>query len=358
MGTLIYETPGFKRELVYDDNILVRTLYEEREGIQNGMVFLGRVEAYHHNIKGFFIDLGDYKGIYQGKENLHIGKHYLFEVRKSQRGKHAVLSRRVSLIGKYLVYRPTDKTECSKNISKSECEYLLSLGLENVYIKRNATDVSTYKLKDEAKHLKEQYDSFLNIEKFQRRARCLYAPSKKSSLVDQSQILTFEEELFRLRQMVVFHEELQFFIEVTKIGLVIDVNSAKFKGEPSEMNDVAMEFISDLLIRMNVGGLILVDLIGKGTQRHFHDLMKKDPRITGVNISKYGILEIIRKREGVNLYDVPILEMLADLIKLKISYRDQEIQTIDVNEQFKGLEEYLPHYSINYRKMFGWFKLR
>lgn len=358
MGKITYETPRYLREIILDGACMVSARYHERDAVRMGMVYLGRVEAYHHQMKAYFVDLGSTKGIYQGTESLLIGKHYLFEVKKVQKGKHAILSRKVSLVGQYVVYRPDGPTEVSKHIGEKRRDFLFDQGLEHIYYKREAAEVSFHRVKEEAETLKALYETFLNTQHYTRKAKLLYTPKNVDHYQDQHHIMEIEEELFRLRQMVVFHEDIQFFLEMTKIGLVIDVNSARSKGDAGDINDVAIEFLSQLFITMNVGGLVLVDLIGGGEHRLFHDLMKVDSRITSVHLSKAGILEIIRKREGLNLFEIPLLEMLADLIEQSMARSEKPIKRIEVNEQFRGVEEYLPDIEINYGKIFGWFKLR
>ena len=55
----------------------------------------------------------------------------------------------------------------------------------------------------------------------------------------------------------VFDDEMTYYVEPTQVGLVIDVNQAETNDQCLGSPTTAVSFISDLLIRMNAGGLIL-----------------------------------------------------------------------------------------------------
>lgn len=360
MGTINYETDKYRRRLVFQDDRLAETLFLPRQGIEPGMVFLGRAEAFHATIKGYFIDLGErQKGVYQGKERLVIGRHYLFEVRKVQPKKHPVLSRRVGLMGKYIIYRPESDTDASDGIPGPMRSLLLDKGFKHVYYKREAADVSFYKVEDEIRDLEYQYRKAIQSEAGERFAKLIYRPTPPETNWDVSDIIEFEEELVRLRQHTIIDDDITYHVDQTRVGLIIDVDSGRSRLTPNQINDEAMNFISKLLITMNVGGLVIMDLIGKGKQEHFHDLMKLDNRITHVNISKLGLLEISRKRVGTNLYDIPLLEVMADYIEYRLGIEQESgrsIRGIEISKRYRGIEDYLPDLDVHYNEVFGYFQ--
>lgn len=360
MATINYETDKYRRRLIYEEDRLMEALYLPRQGIEPGMVFLGRVEAFHATIKGYFIDLGErQKGVYQGKERLVIGRHYLFEVRKIQPNKHPVLSRQVGLMGRYVIYRPEFETDVSDGIPEPMRTNLLNKGFKHVYYKREAAQVSFYQVEDEIRDLEYRYHKAIQSEAGERFAKLIYRPSVPETNWHPSDIIEFEEELVRLRQHTIIDDDILYHVEPTRVGLIIDVDSARSKLLPHQVNDEAMNFISHLLVTMNVGGLIIMDLIGQGQQEHFHDLMKLDSRIRHVNISKLGLLEISRKRVGTNVYDLPLLEVMADYIRFRIRLEQEDgriIRGIELSRRYRGIEDYLPDLTIHYTEVFGYFQ--
>lgn len=360
MATINYETDKYRRRLVYENERLIETAYYPRQGIEPGMVFLGRVEAYHATIRGFFVDLGErQKGVYQGKERLVIGRHYLFEVRKVQPNKYPVLSRQVGLVGQYVIYRPDRESEVSPGIGEPLRSKLLSKGFRNIYYKREAAQTSFFKVEDEIRQLEYHFRNAMQSEAGERFAKLIYRPPGPEVNWDEAEIIEFEEELVRLRQGTIIDDDITYHVDMTRVGLIIDVNSGQSNLSPNQVNDKAMEFISQLLITMNVGGLVIMDLIGRGSQEHFHDLMQLDSRIRHVNISKLGLLEISRKRVGLNVYDIPLLEVMADYINyrrgLEVS-RGRKIQGIEISRRYRGIEDYLSDLDITYNEVFGYFQ--
>lgn len=358
MGAVSYSTEHFTRRMVFEGETLLSAAYFEKETAEKGMIFLGRVEAFHAPLKGYFVDLGSgVKGLYQSSEKILIGKHYLFEIHSAGKGKPPLLSRRIGFVGKTVIFRPGEKAAVSRYLSEEMKETLLALGEENVYFRKEAEEASREEILGEIAELRRVYEEVISLERTQRRARLVYTPAAAEETRDWHTILTYEEEIIRLAQKTVFDKDITYYIEPTQVGLVIDVNAGSSGLSIEEVNDSAMHFLSELLIRMNVGGLILVDLVGKG-QQHFFDLRKRDPRITHVGISKMGILEITRKRKGTGMYDVPMLKILADYIRLHQAQREEdgvEIRGVSVSKRFKGLEEYLD-LPVEYSEVFGWFR--
>lgn len=360
MGTINYQTDKYKRRLVYEEGSLRDAVYFPREGVVPGMVYLGRIEDYHTSLKGYFVDLGLMrKGLYQGKEKLIIGKHYLFEVRKVLEGKHPILSRDVGLMGEYVIYRPEKESEVSSGIGEPLRSKFLQSGLKHVYFKRESAHVSFFKVEEEIRKLEDIYRQAMMSEQGERKTRLIYTPGSMVDDIPAEQLLEFEETLLRYRQNIIIEDDITYTIEMTKVGLVIDVNSGKSRESFEDLNDKAMRFISELLVTMNVGGIVLVDLIGSGQHHHFHDLMKLDKRITHVNISKLGILEISRRRSGLNVYDLPLIEVMADYIQVRLKEETKggrRIKGIELSKRYRGIEQYLPGLELHFAEVFGYFQ--
>ncbi len=359
MGALSYSTNHFLRRMIVEDGQVLSAAYFEKEEVEKGMIFLGRVESFHAPLKGYFVDLGNgVSGLYQSSEQVLIGKHYLFEIHTAGRGRPHLLSRRIGFVGNYVIFRPGNKSGYSKYLSEKAKKRLHALSQENVYYRKEAETANTMDILEEIRSLREVYEEVASLERTQRRAHPVYRPPYPQETDDLLFILEYEEEILRLAQKTVFDDEMTYYVEPTQVGLVIDVNSGGSKLSVPELNDKAVMFISDLLIRMNAGGLILVDLIGHGEQKNPLNLKKKDPRITHVALSEMGILEITRKRNGTNMYDVPILVLLADYIQLQIQQREKdgvETKGVSVSKRYAGIEEYLDT-PVEYSEVFGWFR--
>lgn len=360
MGTINYDLDQIRRHLIFEDGKLIKAQYFAKDETEKGMVFLGRIEDFHNPLKGYFVDLSTgRKGLYQTKEKLDIGRHYLFEVKKVQSGKQPLLSRKIGLVGKYVIYRPFQETTVSKSLSQSLKKHFLQLGHDHVYYRSECALVSSYHVEEEIEELKNAWTDMLRIQQTQRKAALLFEPKVNETNWDDASIIEFEEKILRLRHPFVLVDDMRFDIEMTRVGLVIDVNTQAYKGTHDEANRKAISFVSDLLITMNVGGIVLVDLVGNGVPETDLELLKEDKRNRIVNISPLGILEISRKRDGLNMYDISFLETLARFIHLKIEKAKRNGQNptgISVSKRYAGIEEYLD-LPVTFSEVFGYFSL-
>jgi ribonuclease E len=107
-------------------------------------------------------------------------------------------------------------------------------------------------------------------------------------------------------------------IEKTEALTAIDINSGSFSHTATSRAsllwvncEAAIEIGRQLKIR-NIGGIIVVDFIDMDYQKdqmtllnHFNNVLKKDtgnPKI--IQLSEIGLVELTRKRQGQNIYDV------------------------------------------------------
>lgn len=107
-------------------------------------------------------------------------------------------------------------------------------------------------------------------------------------------------------------------IEKTEALTAIDINSGSFSHVTTSrasllwINCEAATEIGRQLKLRNIGGIIVVDFIDMKYQRdqmtllnHFNNVLKKDaatPKI--VQLSEIGLIELTRKRQGQNIYDI------------------------------------------------------
>ncbi|WP_459128965.1 ribonuclease E/G [Guggenheimella bovis] len=360
METINYQTPSIHRHLTFDDGELIKASYFRKGGVEVGMVFLGRVEAYHSAMKGYFVELSiGRNGLYQSDEKLQIGSHYLFEVRKVQSGKQPLLSRRIGLVGKYVIYRPFQPTGASESLSEETRKHLLKQGYEHVFFRSECDQVSFFEVEREIEELSKIYEEMERIEKFDRKAKLLYEPRQNDPSWDDASIMEFEEEIVRFRQPFVIYDDVRIDIDETRVGLVLDVNSSSFEGDHNEANLIALEFVKKMLVVMNVGGIVLVDLIGSDIPKEVLEPLKADRRNRIVSLSELGILEISRKREGLSMFDLSRTEVLADYINYRIEKarkEGEEVHSVTVSKRYEGIEEFL-QVPVDYSEVFGYFAM-
>nr|YP_010835266.1 ribonuclease E [Cryptomonas gyropyrenoidosa]WFQ82941.1 ribonuclease E [Cryptomonas gyropyrenoidosa] len=106
-------------------------------------------------------------------------------------------------------------------------------------------------------------------------------------------------------------------IEKTEALTVIDINSGSFtslttlQNTSTWVNSAALYQVMHQIQLRNLGGVIILDLIDSYTQRdqifnlqYFNALMRKNKLLsTIIQMSELGLLEIIRNRQGQNIYD-------------------------------------------------------
>lgn len=107
-------------------------------------------------------------------------------------------------------------------------------------------------------------------------------------------------------------------IEKTEALTAIDVNSGSFNHLKSSratllwINCEAATEISKQLKLRNIGGIIVIDFIDMHHQKdqmkllnHFNSVLQTDKRYTKIiQLSDIGLIELTRKRQGQNIYDV------------------------------------------------------
>ncbi len=342
MKLINYQTNSLLKRLIYNKGKLISASYFEKESYEKGMVFFGRVESFHAPLKGYFINLGSGSALYQTSEKLIIGKHYLFEIFKTFKDKKPLLTRNVGFVGRYLIYRPHGNTKVSDKINSVIRDKLLALNLEGVYFKLDSQVADKIDILEEYEYLSNLYRELSNAAFTQKRARLVYAPPTNYSSSNVEEILRHEEEILGLHQKTIFKDRVTYFVEPTRVGLIIDVNRSSSLKSDSEINESAIEFILDLIMKMNVGGVILIDLIGNRERVDVRKIKESDDRITSATITDNGIIELVRRSVGKNLYDMTDVELMADYIDLKREYWNGPTpKGVIVSKRYVGIEKYL-----------------
>lgn len=318
MKVINYKTESFLKRVVYKQNQLIKAEYSLNE-FNTSFIYLGKVKEKSNH--GYIIQIDDKIGLYQ-KEDVLVGKHYLFKVDKILKDKYPILTREIILVSKYMLYGETLRN--------------------NMYLKTEAEFISDSLINKEYKRLKEIYLSLKAKETYSIKTELLYKYDYKNE-IDSYSYKSLEEKILYFRKGEYIKEFIRFNIEKTKLGLIIDIDNL---GQNYKVNEIAYKVISEILITMNVGGIIIIDFVGNKPFKYDNN----DKRITYQKLSKNNIMEIIRKRKGVDLYDINFLELLADYIK---SY--STTKNIEVNEDYIGVSEYLKGYNIRKTKKDYWF---
>lgn len=166
------------------------------------------------------------------------------------------------------------------------------------------------------------------------------------------------------KQIITLPSGISLHFDLTEAMTVIDVNSAKFKGRSSkremilQVNKEASREIARQLKLRNISGIILIDFID---MKHTEDqqaviktlqkaLATDKVRTEVMGFTKLGILEMTRKREGVNLSRLLLEEcqtcngqgiIVSPLTNayelerelLQLSKHDSEAILVEINEE-------------------------
>ena len=144
-------------------------------------------------------------------------------------------------------------------------------------------------------------------------------------------------------------------IEKTEALTAIDINSGSFNQLTNSRAtllwincEAATEIARQLKLR-NLGGIIVVDFIDMVYQRdqmtllnHFNHLLKKDvgnPKI--IQLSEIGLVELTRKRQGQNIYDIfghtcSRCSGLGQIFKFATVNKTEKLTSLETSSIFLG----------------------
>jgi ribonuclease G len=145
---------------------------------------------------------------------------------------------------------------------------------------------------------------------------------------------------------------IELVIEKVEAFTIIDVNTANFKGKFTKEQTIlhtnmqaAREIAKQLRLR-NIGGIILIDFIDMHQSRdesllinEMKKVLKKDPTFTEVHgFTKLGIMEITRKREGLDSFSLFTTNMGREFSSVTSAY---ELERELLQYQHKDVEAFL-----------------
>ncbi len=294
MITLLkYRTPEYKRRIVLEDHTILSAIHLHNNTYNVGDLYLGKVISKTSN--GYFVNTSDFNA-FTNDRNLNIGENYIFEILRITEDKKPLVTNRYSIQSNALIL--TEEKKFSKNIDDETAQRLDALDI-NAFFKTEAIGYSN-------KELQAEYEVLLNVKDYIEKKASFEKSLIKLHTVDFKEsrddylIREIEEKITSFRKSELVTSKFRLHIEKTKVGLIIDVDSLSSKDSIEEINRNAASKIRDILILMNVSGIVLIDFISNGVGVD-KDLFLNDKRITYMKISRNGICEIIRKSVGINL---------------------------------------------------------
>lgn len=295
-----YETPSFRRRFKLDSDEKILESRSYRRDLERGQVYFGRVLEKVKDL-GFIVDLGSFKGLCQ--EDLLQCQESLFEIVKYQEGKYPLITKNPGFVGQSIILREGENSY-SKDLPKSYIELLKGLELTGVYFRNQARNLPLRRVSEEYTHLVGLRDSSY------RELGLVYEPpfTKEG---DSFYFRELESRIVHLSKGLLDKDDLRIYFEMTRAGLVIDVNGL---GSPEDINKRAWPLIEEALLLMNVGGLVMVDLVGQGQGY-------KGPG----SLTKEGVLVRTYPQRGTNLFSVD-RSLLEEDYKELIKKLDEEIE--------------------------------
>ncbi len=290
---LKYISGEYRRRIVFDDTRIISAIHLYNNKYNVGDLYLGKVISKASN--GYFINTSDFN-CYTNDKNLNIGENYVFEIVKIIDGKKPLVTSKYTIQSNSLIL--SDKKGYSKNIDKESIQKLGELEI-NAFFKTESISYSNKELLSEYAELIKIKEHIEKKALYEKSLIKLYSVPFEE-IKDDYIIREFEEKIKDYSKSEIIYDRFRLNIEKTKVGLIIDVDSMSSKESIESVNLKASKKIAEILITMNVSGIVIVDFIQSGEGAD-NSLLLSDKRITYSRISKNGICEIIRKSVGINL---------------------------------------------------------
>ena len=342
---LVDETSYGTRIGVVENGTLVELIYEKKNSLPIvGNVYAGKIMNVLPGMQACFVDIGREKNafLYYGDDKDNngnivkpkMGSDVIVQVEKAEMGaKGAVLTKRISFAGKFLVVIPgDDKIGISKKITdsverkriKDIIEQLLP---ENygIIVRTEGKDKSYEIYEKEIKRLVEKSEGVLSVAEFAKAPSLLYTEINGvekvlrdlynenideivvNSCIDYETLIKLcEEKDISPKKIVMYESDVPMFenyyvasqakaafskhvwlksggfiiIEQTEACVVIDVNTGKYTGKADlqktilKTNLEAADEIARQLRLRNLNGMIIVDFIDMKTEENRKILQK------------------------------------------------------------------------------------
>lgn len=294
-----------------------------------GAVYRAKVERLAPALGGVFVNLGQEKALLPTVVEYTVGDTVIVQVQQAAKAsKLAVVTDRVGLEGRYLVYLPNAKdVRVSHRMSKADKTQLLTslhLPAGGYVVRSAAASASPAAIAAEAEELLAKWNEL------PRNVGYLYEPKPDyDGLVAQANEVLCDDAALCVRlgkarycatlraryealhwtaeRVVTTQEGVSLVFDHTEAAWVVDVNSGRYLPALSaalaaENADriAAKELVRQLSLR-NITGMVLVDFVSlpkeKGAQllAYLQSLAQRyDPRLHVVDYTKLGIVEMTR----------------------------------------------------------------
>ena len=342
---LVDETSYGTRIGVVENGTLVELIYEKKNSLPIvGNVYAGKIMNVLPGMQACFVDIGREKNafLYYGDDKDNngnivkpkMGSDVIVQVEKAEMGaKGAVLTKRISFAGKFLVVIPgDDKIGISKKITDSAERKIIKDIIEQllpenygIIVRTEGKDKSYEIYEKEIKRLVEKSEGVLSKAEYAKAPSLLYTEINgvekvlrdlynenideivvNSSLDYETLIKLCEEKDISPKKIVMYESDVPMFenyyvasqakaafskhvwlksggfiiIEQTEACVVIDVNTGKYTGKADlqktilKTNLEAADEIARQLRLRNLNGMIIVDFIDMKTEENRKILQK------------------------------------------------------------------------------------
>lgn len=363
MNRLIAEKSHFLLKLAYiEGNELKRVEMEKTDQkVRRGQIYIGKITKRVTGLQAYFLDLGSYgQGFLQTKKEYRTGNYVLVQVKTEAVGeKQPKLTEEISLSGRYTVYLPSHKgVSISNKIQNDEKirEFAKKLQKDDpdlgLILRTDALQCDYPQIESDLLEQKSIFDRISNLpvkeglvyeKSFVERFFSTFFEKKIDEVVSNDkellkQIRAILEKRaltphFRLTQERMFDTlgidlqklmqkrypfgDLSIVMETTEAFTAVDINSG-FQNRHLFIDDMsfqvnlqACKHIVDLVILKDISGVILIDFIDMKKEDYRNQLletlrkefMRDYKKVSVLNITSLGIVQVIRKREKQNIVE-------------------------------------------------------
>lgn len=352
MTKLIFEDTDFfqKYAVLKNDKLIYLEVVEKNRFAKLGDIYLGKVKNVVKGLEAAFLDLGEGIGFLPIKNNILVkGDTLLVQViKEGNDSKKPKLSEEIILKGHYIVFIPTEKSiNVSKKLEKDDITEIVDrLNVEypetGIIIRTQAKNTNYNSIKQELDLLMQQYKDIIDISQlglvftesnfefkiselndkynideiitndfsFYKKNKLNYF--KKSINIIHKENYCFNYSGINLDNLMNQHlkfEKFGLFIQKTEAMTVIDIDSGYIKDHKLvdkliyDINLEAVEKVLELVEILDIGGIIIVDLINMTVENkerldfYMQNMLKSQKKkIKIAPVTKSNLLEIIRQK--------------------------------------------------------------
>lgn len=352
MIKLIFEDTDFfqKYAVLKNDKLIYLEVVEKNRFAKLGDIYLGKVKNVVKGLEAAFLDLGEGVGFLPIKNNILVkGDTLLVQViKEGNDSKKPKLSEEIILKGHYIVFIPTEKSiNVSKKLEKDDITEIVDrLNVEypetGIIIRTQAKNTNYNSIKQELDLLMQQYKDIIdisqlglvftesnfefkiselndkyNIDEIITNDFSFYKKNKLNYLKKSINIIHKENYCFNysginldnlMNQHLKF-EKFGLFIQKTEAMTVIDIDSGYIKDHKLvdkliyDINLEAVEKVLELVEILDIGGIIIVDLINMTVENkerldfYMQNMLKSQKKKIKIGpVTKSNLLEIIRQK--------------------------------------------------------------